>query len=227
MSDLQIDLTNRVIIITGAGTGLGAATAKAAAAAGATVVLLGRTPSKLEKTYDAIVEAGHPTPVLLPLNLATATWVQLEEAVNLIHAELGQIDALIHCAAHFMGFVPLAEVPPHEWLNGLQVNLTAAYTLTRLCLPHLLARPHSRVVFVLENHTGHAFDGIYGISKAAVAAMAASWQAEYSHQEALKICGFTPPPMRTVLRKKGYPGDDFAALPHPDSVAGLLLEQLL
>ncbi|HSN20236.1 MAG TPA: SDR family NAD(P)-dependent oxidoreductase, partial [Usitatibacter sp.] len=62
-------LAGRVILVTGAGQGLGRAVAIACAAHGATVALLGRKQEKLEATYDAIAEGGHPEPALVPLDL--------------------------------------------------------------------------------------------------------------------------------------------------------------
>ena len=48
-------LKERIIMVTGAGSGIGRAAAKAYAAHGATVILVGRTVSKLESVYDEIV----------------------------------------------------------------------------------------------------------------------------------------------------------------------------
>ncbi|HBM23212.1 MAG TPA: YciK family oxidoreductase, partial [Alcanivorax sp.] len=45
---------DRIILVTGAGAGIGRAVALALAAHGATVILLGRTQSKLEAVYDKI-----------------------------------------------------------------------------------------------------------------------------------------------------------------------------
>ncbi|HAP52849.1 MAG TPA: YciK family oxidoreductase, partial [Marinobacter adhaerens] len=44
-------LKDRIVMVTGAGSGIGRAAAKAYAAHGATVVLVGRTVSKLETVY--------------------------------------------------------------------------------------------------------------------------------------------------------------------------------
>ena len=49
---------DRIILVTGAGAGIGRAVALALAAHGATVILLGRTQSKLEAVYDKIKAAG-------------------------------------------------------------------------------------------------------------------------------------------------------------------------
>ena len=50
-------LKDRVILVTGAGDGIGRAVALGCAAHGATVVLLGKTVSKLEAVYDADCDA--------------------------------------------------------------------------------------------------------------------------------------------------------------------------
>jgi NAD(P)-dependent dehydrogenase (short-subunit alcohol dehydrogenase family) len=62
-------LHDRVVLITGAANGIGHALARSLAAHGATTVLLDRDVPGLEKTYDEIVAAGHPTPALYPMDL--------------------------------------------------------------------------------------------------------------------------------------------------------------
>jgi short-subunit dehydrogenase len=58
--------------VTGAGDGIGKVAAKTFASCGATVVLLGRTLSKLEQVYDEIEAAGHPQPAIYPINFESA-----------------------------------------------------------------------------------------------------------------------------------------------------------
>jgi NAD(P)-dependent dehydrogenase (short-subunit alcohol dehydrogenase family) len=66
-------LEGRVILITGATGGLGRALSVACARAGATVILCGRNPAKLERLYDEIEALGCPQPAIAVLDLATAT----------------------------------------------------------------------------------------------------------------------------------------------------------
>ena len=65
-------LKDKVILVTGAGDGIGKAAALNYAKHGATVILLGRTTSKLEKVYDEIEQNQWPQPAIIPLNLEGA-----------------------------------------------------------------------------------------------------------------------------------------------------------
>lgn len=219
-------LKDRVILITGAGDGLGRATAIAAAACGATVILLGRTIKKLEATYDAIEKIGGPQPAIVPLNLNGAGWNDYQTAAETLEQAFGRLDGLVHCATHFTGFMRLAEVPPKDWLDGLQTNVTASYILTRSCLPLLEKASDASIVFVSDSggRTPKAYQGVYGIAKAAIEAMSAGWALESatSHPQ-LRFNTFHPGPMRTAVRLKGFSGEGADATPKPDAAAKRLV----
>ena len=225
-----LPLAGRVLLITGAGDGLGRATALEAAQLGATVVLLGRTIKKLEATYDAIVGAGGPEPAIVPLNLNGAAWLDYQTLAETLETQCGRLDGLIHCAAHFTGFVRLAELPAKDWLDGLQTNLTAAYILTRSCLPLLAQSPQGRVVFVTDavGSMPRAHHGIYGIAKAGIEALSATWALEtpVTHPN-MRFSTFNPGPMRTALRIKGYAGEGPNDAPPPEAAAKRLVQTLL
>ena len=222
-------LKGRVILITGAGDGLGRATAIEAALCGATVILLGRTIKKLEATYDLIEKAGGAQPGIVPMNLNGAAWNDHQVVAETLETEFGKLDGLVHCATHFTGFMRLAEIPPKDWLDGVQTNLTAAYVLTRSCLPLLEKSADAPVVFVTDTggRTPRAYHGVYGITKAAIEAMSATFALEYAvtHPQ-LRFNTFHPGPMRTAVRVKGYSGERGDVAPPPDAAAKRLVHLL-
>lgn len=218
-------LRERVILITGAGGGVGSAAALACARLGATVVLLGRNVKKLEKVYDAVAAVGGPGPAIYPMNLAGATWNEMAELVATIEREFGRLDGLLHAAAHFTVFSPLSDVVPRDWMESLQVNLTAAYTLTRLSLPLLEQSADASVVFLTDasGRDNKAYRGAFGVAKYALEGMVRSWALELERAAQLRLNAFDPGPLRTFLRLKGYPGEDAQNLPAPESaLPGLL-----
>ncbi|MEP6406991.1 MAG: SDR family NAD(P)-dependent oxidoreductase, partial [Marinobacter sp.] len=87
-------LKERIIMVTGAGSGIGRAAAKAYAAHGATVILVGRTVTKLESVYDEIEAAGHPKPAIVPLNFEGAAVKEYEELAMTIEDNFDRIDGL-------------------------------------------------------------------------------------------------------------------------------------
>jgi len=216
-------LEGRTVLITGAGAGLGRATALACARAGATPVLLGRTVAKLEKVYDEIKAAGGTEPAIYPLNLAGASWNDYEQLAETLGREFGKLHGLAHCAAHFKSFGPLEAAEPKDWLETLQVNVTAPFALTRHCLPLLAGSADASVVFVSDacGRKGKAYAGAYGVSKFAVEGLMQTWAQELEGAGHVRVNSLDPGPMDTALRRKGY--DRSVPAPDPSAAANALL----
>jgi NAD(P)-dependent dehydrogenase (short-subunit alcohol dehydrogenase family) len=218
-------LRDRVILVTGASGAFGSAAAVACARSGARMILLGRNVKKLEKVYDAVETERSGAASIYPMDLAGATWNDMAELMTVIEREFGRLDGLVHAAAHFTVFSPLADVAPRDWMEGLQVNLTAPYTLTRLALPLLLQGTDASVVFLTDpsGRDNKAYRGGFGVAKYSLEGMARSWALELEPHPQLRINAYDPGPLRSFLRVKGFPGEDPQSLPSPEStVPGLL-----
>jgi NAD(P)-dependent dehydrogenase (short-subunit alcohol dehydrogenase family) len=213
-------LSGRIILVTGAGDGIGRAAAKAFASFGANVVLLGRTPRKLESVYDEIEHAGHPQPALYPMDLEGATLRDYEDLAGTLGKEFGHLDGLLHNAALLGALAPLEQYDVPTWYRVLQVNLNAPFLLTRACLPLLYRSEDASVVFTSDSvgRQGKAYWGAYGVSKFAIEGMMQILAAELESRPALRVNSIAPGPVRTRLRTHAYPGENPNALPAPEDV---------
>jgi NAD(P)-dependent dehydrogenase (short-subunit alcohol dehydrogenase family) len=213
-------LRGRVVLVTGATGGLGRATSLAAAAAGATVVLLGRKVRALEALYDEIEKNGGAQPAVYPMDLAGATPRDHADLIAAIERECGRLDGLVHAAAHFDGLQPFDQQTPEEWFRTQQVNVTAPFQITQAALPLMRKSADAAIVFVLDDpaRVGNAFWGGYGIAKHALAGLA-SIVHEETERSPVRTHALLPGPMRTVLRRAAYYGEDTLMHPEPDFAA--------
>ena len=201
-------LDQRVILVSGAHGGLGSAAAVACARAGATVVLLGRKLPKLNRVYDAVAQAG-AEPLLYPLDLEGATPDDYAELADRLHAELGHLDGVLHCAVEFKGLTPLEHTDPAAFARVMHVNLTAPWWLSQACLPLLRQAQDAALVFALDDleRVGQPYWGAYGIAQHGLAAMVGMLHAELT-SSSVRVSALQPGPMRTGLRSRAYADDN-------------------
>jgi len=205
-------LAGRVVLISGAHGGLGEAAAKACTQAGATVILLGRRPPKLNRVYDACAALG-PEPVMYPLDLEGAAPDDYAELAQRIASQLGRLDGVLHCAAEFRGLTPLEHTDPAAFARAIHVNLTAAWWLSQACLPLLRAASDSALVFALDDprRVAHAYWGGYGLAQQGLRGLVHMLHEELTTSP-VRVAALQPGPMRTMLRARAYAEDADPAL---------------
>ena len=210
-------LSGRIALVTGASRGIGFATALALARAGAHVVAVARTVGGLEELDDAI-RAGGGSATLVPLDLKDHDGIaRLAAALN---ERYRRLDVLIGNAGIGGPSSPLSHVEPKAWDDVMAINVTANWQLIRHFEPLLKASDAGRVVFVSSGaaHNARAYRGPYGISKAALEALARTFATE-TESTRVRVNLFNPGPTRTGLRAAVMPGEDPMTLPSADEVA--------
>ncbi len=213
-------LAARHILVTGAGDGIGRAAALAFAAHGANVILLGRTAAKLEEVYDEIERRGGPQAAILPLDLAQATPAHYEQVAQTVEKEFGRLDGLLHNAADAGTLTPVDLYEPDMWYRVMQVNLHAAWLLTRACLPLLRKSADASIVFTTADvgRRGRAYWGAYGVSCFGLEGLMQIVADEISSGENLRANSLDPGAVRTRLRSRAYPGENRDALAAPEDI---------
>jgi len=218
-------LKDRIVLVSGAGSGLGRAAALAYAQHGAKVILLGRNLQKLEATYDAIEAAGAAEPILITLDLEKAGEAEYSELAATLTREFGQLDGLLHSAGLSSATLPLEHVSLFTWLQLIQVNLNAAFALTRYCLPLLRQAPLASVIFTSARagREARAYQGPYAVAKHGIEALAQLFHQELASTSRVRFNTLDPGPCATALRKVNFPSENPAKLPSPMELMPLYL----
>jgi len=155
----------QVVIVTGAGTGIGRCTAHELSALGATTVLVGRRPEKIEAVAREIGADGGRSE-------AAACDIREEEAVQAlvtsVVARHGRIDALVNNAGGQFP-APLEEISARGWQAVLNTNLTGGFLVARECYRQSM-RTHGGAIVNMLADMWHGMPGM-GHSGAARAGM--------------------------------------------------------
>ena len=203
-------LKDKVILVTGTGDGIGATAAKTFAKYGATVILLSKTEKKIVSIYDEIVNAGHPQPAIITLNLEDTTADQYAELAHTIENEFGRLDGLLHNAAMFEGLSPIAQFDNEIWTRIINVNLHAPFLLTQAMIPLLNKSEQASLIFTSSGvaHQGRAYWGAYGAAKAATDNLMGILADELENNTPIRVNSIDPGRVRTRMRALAFPGEN-------------------
>ncbi len=216
-SDLMKD---KIVIITGAGDGIGKALAIGFAKHGATVVLLGRTISKLEQVYDAIEANGSPTPAIYPIDFEGASEKDYQDMAIKIDEEFGKLDCLIHNAALLGDRTSISNYSFSSWDKLFKVNVTAPFLMTKALMPVLNKAEQSSVIFTSSSvgRKGRAFWGAYAASKAALENLVETLADENNSISNIRFNSINPGATRTAMRATAYPAEEPQTVKAPEAL---------
>jgi NAD(P)-dependent dehydrogenase (short-subunit alcohol dehydrogenase family) len=208
-----MELQSRVALITGAGSGIGRASALRLAQAGATVGLLGHTPSELEKTA-AEVEARGGRAVVLEADVADED--AMRGAVDGLVAKAGKLDIVVANAGINGVWAPIDDLKPDEWDQTIRVNLRGTYLTFNAAVPHLKKQGGS-VIVVSSINGNRTFTTpgatAYAATKAAQVAMVQQLALELGRHK-IRVNAVCPGAIETSINDNTkVRGEDETAVP--------------
>jgi NAD(P)-dependent dehydrogenase (short-subunit alcohol dehydrogenase family) len=168
----QIDLQNRIAIITGGARGIGRAIAERLLASGANVSLWDVDAAAL---VQASSEMGRPESVhTATVDLSDQASVQAATAATV--AKFGKIDILVNNAGITGGNAKTWELDPADWRRVMEINLNGPFYCCHSVVPHLITNGYGRIVNIasIAGKEGNPNAAHYSASKAAVIALTKS-----------------------------------------------------
>lgn len=193
----MFDLSGRTALVTGASGGIGAAIARALHGQGATVALSGTRLAPLEELAGELAERV----VITPANLSDAA--STEQLAKDAEAALGQIDILVNNAGLTRDQLAL-RMKDEDWQSVIDVNLTAAFRLSRGVMRGMMKRRWGRIIGItsIVGVTGNPGQANYAASKAGMIGMSKALAAEVASRGITVNCvapGFVTTAMTDAL----------------------------
>lgn len=139
---MDLQLLGKRALVTGSTLGIGYAIAEALAREGTTVVVNGRTSSRVDETVERIRSVAPEAAVSgIAADLGTAS------GVDDLVAALPDVDILVNNLDIFEP-KPFAEIADGDWLRFFEVNVMSGVRLGRHYFPRMLERGWGRVIFI-------------------------------------------------------------------------------
>jgi len=166
----QIDLANRIAVITGGTGGIGHVTAERMRRSGATVVLWDLDPAagQVDVTDEATVAR------------ATAEVI----------SKHGRIDILVNAAGITSQRTAVVDFPLDLWRRIVDINLTGTFLCCRAVVPHMVAAGYGRIVNLasVAGKEGNPYSAAYSAAKAGVISLTKSLGKELAATEIRVNC---------------------------------------
>ena len=173
--NMDLQLKDKVVLVTGGAKGIGAAITRTCAQEGAIAVAVDRDVQACQRLRDELRAQGMPIS-FIAMDLSPAT--NCKEIVQRAIATFDHIDALVNNAG-INDKVGLEHGNPQEFLSSLERNLLHYYNMAHYTLPHL-KRTRGSIVNISSKTalTGQGGTSGYVASKGAILGLTREWAAE-------------------------------------------------
>ncbi|KQV66224.1 SDR family oxidoreductase [Rhizobium sp. Root1220] len=201
------DLKGRRALVTGSTQGIGYAMAKGLAEHGASIVLNGRDPERLEEAGARLRDLGH--------DVSTAAFdvtdaAAVATAVARTEDDVGPIDILVNNAG--MQFrTPLEDFPVSKWEQLLATNITSVFLVGQAVARHMIKRGKGKIINIASVQSELARPGIapYTATKGAVKNLTRGMCADWA-KHGLQINAIAPGYFKTPLNQALVDNADFS-----------------
>lgn len=172
---MDLQLKDKVIIVTGGAKGIGKATAVAFAAEGAVAVVVGRKDGDNQKVVDEITAAGGKA---FQVAAELSNPEDCEHAVSAIVKEFGRIDGLVNNAGVNDG-VGLEHGNYKDFMASLHRNVVHYYLMAHFALPELIKSKGAIVNITSKTaETGQGNTSAYAAANGGRNALTREWAVE-------------------------------------------------
>jgi L-fucose dehydrogenase len=204
---MQLQLENKVIVITGGAKGIGAAIARACGREGAVAVVIDRDAEASKKIERELVSAGAKC-LSIAGDLCDSD--RCRHFVETTIDKYGKVDALVNNAG-VNDRAGLEQGSPQQYRKSLETNLYHYFDMAHFSLPHLKKSKGTILNIASKTAiTGQGGTSGYASAKGAILALTREWAAELLPY-GIRVNAIVPAEVMTPLYQQWL-----SSFPHPE-----------
>lgn len=198
---MDLQLTNKTALVTGASMGIGRAIAKGLAAEGVHVAVVARRTELLELLAEEIVAVGGRRPALIHQDLMAEDAAARLRDVAL--GALGSVDILVNNAGGSR-VLPI-DAAEERWVEAMTLNFTRQRQIAHALLPQMIERRWGRIINISGKSEPEHLNAAFA-AKAAVHAWAKGLSREVG-QFGITVNSIPPGRIMSEQIRRNYPED--------------------
>ncbi len=193
------NLNGRVALIFGASRGIGAAVAKAFCERKASVFIVARSHTNLNRVIKELKQFGG----VADFSIAdVADYDQVSKVTDDAIKRFGKIDFVINNAGTIEPICDLIDSSPEDWSAALDVNLKGIYNGIRATSPHLRAQGSGTIINLSSGAATRPIEGWsqYCVAKAGAKMLTMASDLELS-EFGIQVIGLSPGTVATDMQR--------------------------
>lgn len=203
----MINLSNKIVLITGASAGIGKACAEAFAKEGASLILTARRIAKLNKISASLKKKYGIKVFTTQLDVRDKDAVK--SMVSSLPGEWKKIDILINNAGLARGLSDIDEGSYDDWDEMIDTNIKGLLYVSREIIPLMVKRKKGHVINIgsIAGHQVYPKGNVYNATKFAVNALSKTMRLDL-YQKDVRVSTVDPGMVKTEFSLVRFRGDN-------------------
>ncbi len=188
---LQINLSEKTVVITGVSSGVGQGVARILARSGCKVVGCGRSSEESEGAQEFLNILKEENTKGIYVSIDISSRQGQETLINKALKAFDNIDILISNAGVNV-FEGAEKCSEKQWDFNMELNLKAHWALSKMCKPHLEKNGNGVIILMTSNHSDYTIPGCfpYNVAKTAIKGLVQSLAIEWGPK--IRTVGVAP-----------------------------------
>jgi NAD(P)-dependent dehydrogenase (short-subunit alcohol dehydrogenase family) len=204
---MDLKISGRTAVVTGADSGIGLATAKMLAAEGVNIILNDKTETELEKAAEEVRAHTKGNAEVLAVTADITKYDEVQQLADQAKEKFGGADIVVNSAGIRGAAGDFLTLSDEDWYHAIDIDLMGAVRVCRAFIPQMQAKGWGRIVLIASENALQPYEeeSPYNACKAGIINLTKCLSKAYSPQGIMINCvspAYVATPMTDAMMKE-------------------------